>query len=493
MADEKRDSDPAPDLAQDVAAAAKRRRPAPTIDLKATEIASEPATPPQPSDFSQETPENAAHVEAAAPPVASISEGESAAQADPAPGASKEAPRWGRPAWRLSAASAPPAGDGEKAPGLRARIVNRLGFRALTAAGISAALTLCAVVALWLVAGPSSNDERADALAARMTVLEMKLGDVARKSAQEAGPAAPGDLASRVGKIEQTAGGLAALEGRLAKIEQGAGAAAALDARIARLEKAPLSQTGAAPNNQALTDRIAALETALGDAKGRADAAFDAAQKNTAPSAVVAADHKDIDALTTRVSALEQAVKGADERIARAASTGTDKAGRFAFVAQALRETVERGDPFVTELAAVKPLANDPAQIAALEPFAASGVPRAATLGREFSQLASPMLTAVAPPREGGIMDRLQQSAARLVRIRPINEMPGDDPATVISRAEVKATKGDLAGALTDLSRLPDAARAPAKDWMKKAETQVAAIAAARRLADAAVSGLAKP
>ncbi|MEN3382027.1 MAG: hypothetical protein V7608_2071, partial [Hyphomicrobiales bacterium] len=171
-----------------------------------------------------------------------------------------------------------------------------------------------------------------------------------------------------------------------------------------------------------------------------------------------------------------------------------DRAGRLAFVGLVLRTAVERGDPFVTELAAVKPLVTDPAQVAPLEPFAAAGVPRATALARELSQLAGPMLAAAgAAPREAGLFDRLQQGAEKLVRIRPINETPGDDPATVISRAEVKAANGDLAGALADLSRLPDAVRAPAKDWMKKAEAQVAALAAARRLADTAVGGLAKP
>ncbi len=483
MTDEK--SDP-PNTAQDLAAAAKRRRPAPTIDLKATEIASEPVTKTQPADSSQETAASATPVEADAPLSANTTEAESPTSGDSTINASKEAPRWGRPAWRLGAAS-------ETVSALHARAVNRLGFRTLTAIAISAAATLCVVLALWLLAGPSPGDERADALAARMTVLEMKIADVARKPQATSDSVVPGDLAARLARLEQTIGGLAALDSRVTKIEQSAGATVALDARVARLEKAP-PQTAAAPNNQALTDRIAALETALGDAKGRADAAFDAAQKNTPPNAAVATGQKDIDALATRLAALEQATKGADERIARAASIGADKPGRLAFVALALRTAVERGDPFVTELAAVKPLVTDPAQITPLEPFAATGVPRGAALARELSQLAGPMLNAAgAAPREAGLFDRLTQGAEKLVRIRPINETPGDDPATVISRADVKAANGDLAGALADLSRLPDAVRAPAKDWMKKAEAQAAALAAARRLADNAVGGLAKP
>ena len=40
--------------------------------------------------------------------------------------------------------------------------------------------------------------------------------------------------------------------------------------------------------------------------------------------------------------------------------------------------------PFTAELAAVKPLTTDAVALAAIEPFAASGVPSAAALGREL-------------------------------------------------------------------------------------------------------------
>jgi hypothetical protein len=95
------------------------------------------------------------------------------------------------------------------------------------------------------------------------------------------------------------------------------------------------------------------------------------------------------------------------------------------------------------------------------------------------------------PPREGFI-DRLQANAERLVRIRPINEAPGDDPATVIGRADVKATHGDLAGAVAELGSLPAAVRVPADGFIARAKAREAALAAARKLADDAVGALAK-
>ena len=94
-------------------------------------------------------------------------------------------------------------------------------------------------------------------------------------------------------------------------------------------------------------------------------------------------------------------------------------------------------------------------------------------------------------PREG-FMDRLQANAERLVRVRPINEAPGDDPATVIGRADVKAAHGDLAGAAAELGSLPAAVRAPAQGWIARAQARDAALAAARKLADDAVGALAK-
>jgi hypothetical protein len=298
----------------------------------------------------------------------------------------------------------------------------------------------------------------------------------ARPQPVTADPKALADLATR----------LADIEGRLGKAETAAAA------------------PRAAPADRALADRLAALEAAVRpladlagkldgattiarEAKGRADAAFELAQKNAAPAAPTG----EIEALTARLATLEAAMKANEARIATTA--GADKAGRLAFVAAALRVTVERGDPFAQELAAARPLVPDAKTLAPLEPFAATGVPRAAVLARELSGLTGAMLATVGtPPREGGFIDRLQQGAERLVRIRPISEAPGDDPATVIGRADVKAAQGDISGARAEILGLPAAVRAPAQGWIERSQAREAALAAARDLADSSVAALAK-
>jgi hypothetical protein len=115
-------------------------------------------------------------------------------------------------------------------------------------------------------------------------------------------------------------------------------------------------------------------------------------------------------------------------------------------------------------------------------------------LARELSGLTGAMLSlAGTPPREGGgFIDRLQQGAERLVRIRPIGEAPGDDPATVIGRADLKATHGDISGARAEILSLPAAVRAPAQGWIERSQAREAALSVARDLAEGSVAALAK-
>src|SRR5262249_62342031 len=111
-------------------------------------------------------------------------------------------------------------------------------------------------------------------------------------------------------------------------------------------------------------------------------------------------------------------------------------------VARERRIAVERGAPFAGELQAAKQLAENPAALAPLETAAANGVPAAPVLAQNLSKLAPAMLKAAsAPRREAGVIERLQASAERLGRIRPVEEAPGDGPSTRVARAGLKAAR----------------------------------------------------
>lgn len=283
-----------------------------------------------------------------------------------------------------------------------------------------------------------------------------------------------------------------------------------LGGRIARLEAAPPpSPPTAAPSSAvapdaALMARMAKLEADLktiGDniaghgrradeaattaraAQERANASAAAiAELGKRPPAPPAAERAEVEALATRVAELAKKPPDASDRVVR-----------LALAATLLRAAVDRGDPFAAELASVKALAPDPKLLAPLEPVAAAGVPTAAVLARELTALA-PTLHAAAgnTPGEGGFLERLQANAQKIVRIRPLEETGGDDAGAVIGRMEVKASRNDIAGALAELPKLPEAARTAAEPWAKRAQARVAALDASRRVATDALAGLAK-
>jgi hypothetical protein len=95
-------------------------------------------------------------------------------------------------------------------------------------------------------------------------------------------------------------------------------------------------------------------------------------------------------------------------------------------------------------------------------------------------------------PAEGSFLERLQANAEKIVRVRPAGEASGDDAPSVKARLETRAGNADIRGALTELSKLPPDARAPAQAWIKKAEARNAALAAAQSLAQSALAALAK-
>jgi hypothetical protein len=279
---------------------------------------------------------------------------------------------------------------------------------------------------------------------------------------------------------------------------------------------------GSAPTEAASANRVSAVEsdlktltetvrvlarrsdevtTAAREARQRADATAAALaelrQKVTVGAVDVAARDKiegELQSLTARFAAVERAEKAMQAELAkRAEAQNRDRSVRLAVVATVLSTAVEQGHPFTAELAAARSLAADPKQLARLEPFAASGVPTAAALARELSALMPSLLAAAGPtPRDGSFLEKLQANAARLVRIRPLEESPGSDPAAVVARVGVKASKGDLAGALAELADLPPAARAPAGAWMEKAQARSAAVEAGRELAANALAELSK-
>jgi hypothetical protein len=348
----------------------------------------------------------------------------------------------------------------EPSPPRRGRAVSMLG---MATAGLGIALAVLGIATLIV-----GRDSSVSALDARLAGVELHLRELAARSpAPSADPKILEEVAGRLAKLEAAAGarsvpGDAALADRLAALETELKTLAEIVGVLGRRNE----------------ETLAAAREARARADAGAAALAELAQKIPDASAAV---RSELEALGNRVTAVERSEKAAERG---------DRAVRLALAASALNGAVERGEAFATELATVKPLGGGQQLVAALEPFAASGVPTPAALAREFAELA-PSLQASAAPREG-LLGKLAMNAEKLIRIRRIDEAPGSDPAAILARSEAKISRGDIAGGLAELAQLSPQARAPAETWIKRAQAAVAARDASRGLSADALAGLGK-
>ena len=142
------------------------------------------------------------------------------------------------------------------------------------------------------------------------------------------------------------------------------------------------------------------------------------------------------------------------------------------------------------ELAALKRLGVDPAELAALQAVV-QGAPTGGALAASFDAIAPKVLAATSHEEGGGGVDRFLAHMRNLIRVRNLNETAGDDPAAIVSQIEAACRRGDIAGALAAFGKLPEAAREAAGDWPTEARARQAADAALRSIREAAIGRLA--
>lgn len=145
-----------------------------------------------------------------------------------------------------------------------------------------------------------------------------------------------------------------------------------------------------------------------------------------------------------------------------------------------LREAIDRGSPFVTELNAVKVAAGEQSGILkAIEPVAAraaGGIPVRSALALRFARLAPQIIRSGALPDSNSVIDQTVQRLAQLVSIKRIDpKADGNATPAVVGRAKARMAKGDLAGAVKELSALQGAAAEQAAGWLTDARARLAA------------------
>ena len=453
---------------------AARKRKAPTIDLTATDVTPPPTPEPQPG------------ADPAPEPVAAATE----APFDPPPSPPPEEPP--------QAAAEPDAIPPAAAPRTEERRGSSLA--AMLLAGIAGGVTVAIAFGGAWYAGlvPGNAPARSDMVPKQQIVaLQQDVDALKNRPAPSADTKTTDALSQRVTELEaalkdlpKTGGADPQLAQKLTDLQS---AITPLTQRLSSAESAIKSGDTAVA---ALGKRIDDIAGNASQARQNADAAaksvtqFDSQLKDLARNQASTVTRADIDSLQQKLSSLEQAEQSARASIRQSAAAAS--ATRLALAAQALRTAVTSGAPYAGELAQAKALGADAGKLAALEPFASSGVPSAATLAQALRGLL-PQMQKIAAPRaqaSGSFLEKLQANASNLVRISPATAPSGDQPADVLARLEVEAAHNDIAAAASDVGKLPEAAQAPAKDWLARVKARQAARAAADELAAASARAL---
>ncbi len=201
----------------------------------------------------------------------------------------------------------------------------------------------------------------------------------------------------------------------------------------------------------------------------------------------------DFGPLNQRIGELEQSIRAlAQDTAQRKEPVALDAAVARMLVAQQLDGAMRAGTSFVPQLNAAK-ASGDATMLAALEPFAANGLPDDATLARELIALL-PQLEPkpVAQPTPSGLIDRLEASASRLVRIKPVGEC--GERCWQRGRAHFRSRAPQRCCHCT--SRTRPSRRIPARAaeaWIKRTDARDAARKAAADFSAQALAALPKP
>ena len=381
---------------------------------------------------------------------------------------------------------ASPAGEARAAPSGRRGRGAFVGFLAGALGGLVA--SAIAVVAGFYLYAPKAD--LAEANAGRLAAIELQ--------AQREDAAISG-IDKRVGAIERTssAAAIASVDKRVDALQA---ANAAVDNHLGALQAANADE---APRIAAATQSVQALTGEVKNLRADVDAARGeipglqarVAKLESGPPQAVAVD---LSAVTPRLDKIEAQLRAQEK------PSASDNPAAVAIIAESLRDKLDRGATFPTELAGLERLGVEPAKLAPLKAVV-DGAPTDGVLAADFEAVRSKVLAAAAPAKErsgqtearggpteerGGIVDRFLAHLRDLVQVRKLNETAGGGPQALASLIEADSSRGDVSGALAAFAKLPEPSRQAASAWASAAEARRAAEAALQSIRETAVAQL---
>ena len=384
-----------------------------------------------------------------------------------------------------SLAAADPAGDRVGAASDDRPARQGLGLATAALAGALAGAGAGILAEQWL--RPSRE--------ARVAQLEERFGALPAANAADA----------RLTQIERTQ---AALAERVQAAQAAAEASARrLDEIANRPSPAPSAATATVPDEVAT--RLAAIEERLrSDAQGSTQAREmlerrleEQARQLAALGTQIAEEAQRLTAVTTqarehgeRLASLGPQLGEQNQRLEalsrQVAERGPEGVAALRVVAaNQIVDALRDGAGFAEALAAMRRLRAEPAQLAALEPFAASGAPTAGALLQEFRPIGERLTSEARGPARTW-SERLSRMLEGVVTVRPLAEVGSTSVESLVARIENALNRGDLRDAAAAWDALPEPARLASEGWGNRLKARLAAQDAARTMSNRALAAL---
>jgi len=311
----------------------------------------------------------------------------------------------------------------------------------------------------------SALKDRIDADEARVTALEKSGGSLEG-----------GDASVLKAQADKDAAELTQVAARLAKLEQ-SGGSAQVSARLDAMDKA-IAQ--ARKTNDDRSQLLSESVTAMGQRV--------ASLERNAPPADLALR---LDSLATKES--EAAL---DARVVKLETQDPSQLVRRAAAVLALADLLRvsaSAAPFADELAALRALRPQAAELNGLNGIAQKGVATEAMLSEQFSRKADSILTAERRAQARNWLQRIWINVSGLVSIRRVGNVSGATTEDRLARAEVHLKQGELDRAVAELRALDGPAKQAASSWLAQAEARLTLERSLRALSNRIVAELAAP
>lgn len=324
------------------------------------------------------------------------------------------------------------------------------------------------------VRGSGDATARLDTVEADVSALQARVSETAR-AIDSLGQMVAGQSSGQTdAALDGLAQRIAGLEDNLAALQQQSNA---LEQRLTAIST-PEASSSSTPSpaetvNQDFAAGLAAAEAKAASAETRADAA----------QALARAAADDSEALRGQLTTLEQRLAALEQTPSRAP---LDQQRAAVLALGQLRSALDAGRPYADALQTVEAVFEGEAALDVLRIRAAEGIPSLDALQTRFPATIEAALHA--HPDGGTIWQRTAQRLSDLVTVRRTGEVAGDETDAVLARAELRLTRNDLAGAVSELQALDGPSAAAVAPWLRDATARVEAVRALDSLLDTAVA-----